>query len=599
MEEKEKIRILLVDDDEEDYLITREIISDIKNQQYSMEWVSNYEKALDEIEKDIYDLFLFDYDLGTKTGLDLIGELTKKMKNIPVIMLTGQNNREIDLIAMGKGASDYLVKGRFDADLLERSIRYAIEKKKTESQILYLAYYDQVTDLPNRIFFNEQLNYSLAHAIRYNRILAVMYLDLDNFKLINDSMGHHVGDSILKEVAKRLSSCLRKSDIVARNNLKTPIDTVARLGGDEFTISLTEITTYEDASIVSNRILQMFNEPFIIDDNKIFTGVSIGIAMHPSDADDAETLLKYADNAMYHAKKQGKNNFQYYQKSMSDNVMAKVNMINDIRTGIEKNEFMLYYQPKMDMKSGKITGFEALIRWNKAGKGIIPPMEFIPFAEEHNLISLITDWVIKDVCRQFCEWASSKLSCIPVSINLPISLFKKPDLTQYLRDIIESHHLSPELFELELTESIFADDMQATSMKLNELKAMGIQISIDDFGTGFSSLSWLKQLPCDILKIDKSFIKSIDEKSTDAIIVNSIITMGQGLNMKVLAEGVETASQYNFLKNSNLDIIQGYLLSPPVPNEKIPDILKNEDDGNGIGIQLIKKISEGVIDAVK
>lgn len=591
----EEIRILIIEDDEEDYLITKEIISEIKNQKYSVIGISTYEKALNEMRKDIYDIFLVDYRLGIKTGLDLIDEVVEINRNIPIILLTGQDDHEIDILAMKKGVSDFLVKGKIDADLLERSIRYAIEKKKTENKILYLAYYDQVTELPNRIFFKEQLNYALAHAIRYKRILAILFMDLDNFKLINDSLGHDIGDLLLKEVANRLCNSIRKSDIIARNNLKTPIDTIARLGGDEFTLSLTEINNYEDASLVANRIIKALNEPFIIENHKIFSSVSIGIALYPEDSDDADTLLKYADNAMYHAKKQGKNNFQYYQESMKMNVLSKVNMINNIRTAIDKNEFILYYQPKMDFKSGKIIGFEELIRWDQGEKGIISPMDFIPFAEEHHLISFITDWVINKVCRQFCEWKKAKLNLLPISINIPINQFKNPDFVKYFIDIVESYHISPELFELEVTESIFMDDIDMTISKLNELQSKGLKISIDDFGFGFSSLYRLKQIPCNVLKIDRSFIESISEKFYDNIIINSIIMMGHGLNMLVLAEGIETSAQFNFLKQNNCDLFQGYLLSPPLPEEKIPDILKKEVEGNGIGIQLIKKISKDLL----
>ncbi len=589
-----KIKLLLVDDDEEDYIITKNILSDIKNQQYSIDWVSTYESALIEMQKDGYDLFLIDYNLGAKTGIDLINEVTEKNKAIPIIILTGQDNREIDLMAMKKGVSDFLIKGKIEADLLERSIRYAIEKKEIENQILYLAYYDQVTDLPNRVFFKEQLNFALAHAVRYDRIMAILFLDIDNFKIINDSHGHYIGDLFLKEVAKRVYAAIRKGDIIARNNLKTLIDTVARQGGDEFTVSLSEIKSYDDASIVANRIIQSFNEPFLIENFEIFSGVSIGISLCPADSSDADTLLKYADNAMYYAKKQGKNNFQYYQKSMNRNVLEIINMGNNIRKAIDKNEFLLNYQPKMNLKSGKIIGFEALIRWNQGGKRMIPPIDFIPFAEEHHLMSFITDWVIHDVCRQFCQWEKAKLVPLPVSINLPINQFKRPDFVQYFAKIIESYHIPSKLLELEVTESIFMDDMKATNQKLNELLSMGFQISIDDFGTGFSSLNRLKEIPCNILKIDKFFIDNIQENNTDTIIVNSIITMGHGLNMEVIAEGVETAEQFEILKRCSCDNIQGYILSKPLPKENIEEILKKEANGDGIGAELIKKLNEGL-----
>ena len=590
MERKEKIRILLVEDDEEDYIIVKDLFSNVKIQQYLIDWAESYETAMDKIEKNFYDLLLVDYNLGGKTGLDLIDNTADKTSNIPVIILTGQNDRDVDILAMQKGVSDYLVKGSFDSDLLERSIRHAIEKKEAENQILYLAYYDQVTDLPNRIFFKEQLNHALAQALRYNRIMAVLFLDLDNFKLINDSLGHHIGDLVLKEVAQRLRQSIRKSDIIARNNQKTLIDTVARLGGDEFTISLTEINSYVDASLVAERIIKSINEPFHIEDHEIFVGVSIGISLCPEDTDDSETLLKYADNAMYYAKKKGKNDFQFFQKSMNEIVQETINMSNKMRTALDRNEFLLYYQPKMNIKSGKIVGFEALIRWNQGDKGIVFPRDFIPFAEDHNLISFVTNWVINDVCRQLCEWGKAELNLLPVSINLPINQFNKQDFVPYLTKITDSYNISPKLIELEVTESIFMDDMKSTNSKLNELISMGFQIAIDDFGSGFSSLNRLKEIPCNIIKIERSFIESINDNTPDNVIVSSIILMGHGLNMEVQAEGVENEIQYKFLELNHCDTLQGFILSPPVPAEEIRTILKKESEGKGIGIKLANKM---------
>jgi diguanylate cyclase (GGDEF)-like protein len=593
MDDYKRVNILLIDDDEDEYVIAKELVSEIKNQKYTIEWVSTYEKALKEIQKDAYDVFLVDYNLGAKTGLDLIDEALEMNRNTPFIVLTGLNNHDIDILSMKKGVSDFLRKGKIDSELLERSIRYALERKKSENQILYLAYYDQLTDLPNRIFFREQLNYGLAHAIRYNRILAVMFLDLDNFKLINDSVGHHVGDLFLKAVARRLHESIRKSDIIARNELKTPIDTVARLGGDEFTISLTEISNCEDASIVANRIIKNLNESFSIEGHEIFTSVSIGISLYPVDSSDADTLLKYADNAMYYAKKEGKNCFRYYQKCMHDNVLDKMHMIQNIRRAVDRNEFLLYYQPEMNISTGNLIGLEALIRWNSAEKGLIAAMDFIPFAETHNLIGFITDWVIHEVCRQIREWEDAKLKFLPVSINLPVTEFRKPDFLGGLKKIMDSYGVPPQFLELEVTESIFMDDINMTRQKLNELRSSGFQIFIDDFGTGFSSLSRLKEVPCNILKIDKSFIKFINDSPADSIIVDSIISMGHGLNMTILAEGVETENQFDFLARSDCDCMQGYLLSPPLPKERIPDILIKEAQGEGIGLQLKKNIGGG------
>ncbi len=595
MENNKSIKVLIIDDDEEDFLIAKEIISEIKNQEYILDWAPTYQKALNEIKNNCHDVYLIDYKLGAKTGLDLIDETIEISHKIPIIMLTSLDSHETDVLAMKKGAADFLRKGKIDSELLERSIRYAIEKKTTENKIVYLAYYDQVTDLPNRVFFKEQLNYAIAHAARYNRILAILFIDLDNFKIINDSLGHHVGDIFLKEVAKRLHSCIRKSDIIARNSLKTPVDTLARLGGDEFTISLTEINTGEDASLVAGRIIKTLSEPFNIENHEIFTSASIGIALCPTDSDDTDTLLKYADNAMYHVKNQGKNGFQYFQKAMNENVQDMISKINNIRKALDHNEFLLYYQPKMNLKTGEITGFEALIRWDQKDKGIVSPIAFIPFAEKHHLIDFVSNWVLHAVCKQHREWEEANLKALPVSINLPVTQFLKADFMQYITGIIGSYHVSPELFELEITESIFMDEMKSTYLKLSELQTLGFQISIDDFGTGFSSLSRLKQIPCNVLKIDKSFINNINGDSPDMILINSVIAMAHGFKMQVVAEGVETALQFTRLKQSDCDILQGYLLSRPLPKEEIPIILKKESERDGIGMRLIQKLNDCTI----
>jgi diguanylate cyclase (GGDEF)-like protein len=591
MNMNKKIKVLLIDDDEEDFIITREMMSEIKNQEYAVEWVATYEKALLAMEKGAHDVFLIDYNLGQRSGLELIDEALRIKRDVPIIVLTGLDDPEIDELALKKGASDFLRKDKIDPELLEHSIRYAIEKKRNELQILYLAYYDQVTDLPNRVFFKEQVDFALAHAIRYNRKLAVIFLDLDNFKLVNDSLGHHFGDALLKEAARRLYGSIRKGDLVARNDLKTLIDTVARLGGDEFTISLTEIKAYEDASLVADRILQRLNEPFLIEGHEVFTGASLGIALYPADAADADTLLKYADNAMYYAKKQGKNCFQYYQQSMNDRAVEKIQLMTSLRKAVDRNEFVLFYQPKMDIKSGRLIGFEALIRWKRDGQNLIPPLEFIPFAETNHLIGFITDWVVREVGRQLADWARQNLSILPVSVNLPVTHFKKADLADHFKSVAAACGIAPRFFEFEVTESIFSDDMNPTISRLGELRAAGFQISIDDFGVGFSSLNRLKEMPCGILKIDKSFIRCVPEASADSVIVNSVILLGHGLNLAVLAEGVETAAQLDFLRRSGCDFLQGYLLSPPLPPEAIPDILRREARGDGIGMALAQAVN--------
>lgn len=589
MDSRETIRILFVDDDKEDYFITRELLSGNKNRIYKINWIAGYNEAVAEVEKTAYDLFIFDYNLGLRTGIDLIDTISAKCKNVPVIMLTGQSNPDIDELALKKGVSDYLVKGKFDGEILERSIRYAIEKKDTEKKMMYLAYYDQLTDLPNRVFFMEQLNYALAHAVRYNRKLAVLFLDLDNFKMINDSLGHHAGDCLLRHVAGLLHQSIRKVDILARNNLKTQIDTVARMGGDEFTISLTEINSYEDASIVATRIIESLSAPVLIEGNTLYIGVSIGIAMYPDDSDNAETLLKYADNAMYHAKKNGKNNFQYYRKEMNSEIMKSIRLTTGIRKAAESGQFFLEFQPKIDLRSERIIGFESLIRWKNDDNGILPPLDFIPYAEKHHLISCITDWVIKEVCRLMASW-KEKASLLPVSINLPVTELMQARFTDKTAGMFRSCRIPAQFIEFEVTESVFTDNPERMKDQISALKAAGFMLSIDDFGTGYSSLSRLKNMDCDILKIDKCFIDNIPSSVSDTVIINSVIAMGHGLGMKILAEGVENRDQYDYLRNNDCDYMQGYYFCKPVPADLVPGILQKINRRNTDAFAVIRSI---------
>jgi len=366
--EKERIRILLVEDDEDDYVITRDLLSDIDSVRYDLKWVMTYDAALEEMGRNQYDVFLFDYRLGERTGLDLLREVTHNGCNIPAVLLTGQGGKEIDLEAMKAGAMDYLVKGKTDSTLLERTIRYAIERKRAEEQIKQLAYYDHLTNLPNRVLFQEQLKQAIANYSRTQKAVAIMFLDLDNFKRINDTLGHNAGDQLLKGVASRLNGCLRKSDALTRPNIS---NTVGRQGGDEFTILLPEITDCQAAVKVAQRILTVLSQPYILEGHEVVVTTSIGIALYPHDGEDINMLLMNADAAMYHAKNKGKNNFQFYSRSMNAAALERLNLEIDLRNALERGEFVLYYQPRMEIRTGKIIGMEALIHWQHPDKGTI------------------------------------------------------------------------------------------------------------------------------------------------------------------------------------------------------------------------------------
>jgi diguanylate cyclase (GGDEF)-like protein len=586
------VKILLVEDDEDDYIMTRDLLSEIDGMHYELQWVETFDGAVEIIEKMEHDVYLLDYRLGERTGLELLCRAVKHNCKAPIIMLTGQGDKELDLQAMKSGASDYLVKGQINALLLERSIRYAIERKRIEENIYNMAYYDILTDLPNRLLFMDRLKQALGIAERYNRQVAVMFLDLDNFKRINDTFGHQMGDTLLKSIADRLKNCLRKCDSLARQNVDDSVDTIARLGGDEFTVILTEIRQIEDAAKVAQRILDSFLLRFMLNNYEIFITVSIGIAIYPYDGIDIDSILKNADAAMYHAKAEGKNNYQYYKKSMNASALEKLKIENALRKALELQEFTLYYQPQVDLRSGKIVGLEALIRWKKTDDTLVLPADFIPLAEESGLIIPISTWVLNTASEQSRMWQAAGFFNIPVSVNISSLQFQQKNFTKTVIQVLEETGIESGNMILEITESIIMQNTDTVFSALYELSRMGLRFTIDDFGTGYSSLSYLKRIPLYSIKIDRSFVKGINTNPDDAAISKAIISMAHTLKLRVVAEGVETEEQLAFLYEQGCDEIQGFLFSRPLPAEEISKLMAMEKEGTGIMSSTIKKVSE-------
>ncbi|MBI4681670.1 MAG: EAL domain-containing protein [Nitrospirae bacterium] len=585
------LNILLVEDDEDDFILTRDLLYEVEGVSYDIEWASTYETALEAIKRKCHDIYLFDYRLGERTGLELLRTALDSGSKVPVILMTGQGDKEIDMEAMSAGASDYLVKGHIDAQLLERSIRYAVERKKANDQISHMAYYDSLTNLHNRISFKESLKQTITINKGCDKITALLFLDLDNFKRINDTFGHTVGDDLLKEVADRLKKCVRKSDCIARNVFNETNHTIARLGGDEFTIVLSAGHIH-DAANAAQRILDALSSPFELEGDKMFITASIGIAVHPLDGEDVETLIKNADAAMYHAKELDKNNYQFYKKSLNETSLRRLTVENSLRKAVENCNFTLLYQPKMEISTGKIVGMEALIRWEDPEEGMISPTEFIPLAEEMGLINPIGEWVLRTACAQNMSWQKAGLTPIRVSINMSGRQFKQKNLITMVSDILNDTGLDPRYLELEITESIVMENVNTTIATLNDLKKMGLRLSMDDFGTGYSSFSYLKRIPLDIIKIDQTFIKDIHSDPQDRTIINAIIVMAHSLGMEVIAEGVETERQLSFLVASKCREIQGFLLSSPLTSAEATECLEKEALGDGIGVRLYRKITD-------
>jgi diguanylate cyclase (GGDEF)-like protein/PAS domain S-box-containing protein len=460
------------------------------------------------------------------------------------------------------------------------SFRDITTQKRAEEQIAQMAYFDVLTNLPNRYLFKDRLDQAILYAEKYKKLLAVIYLDLDEFKRVNDTFGHNFGDKILQAVSDRLEKSIRKIDTLARiegDGLET---TVARLGGDEFTILLRELKETKDASRVAQRIIDLFSQPFHIENRLIFISTSIGIALYPNDGANVDTLLKNADTAMYHAKEKGRNHFQFFSDHMNIEVLERFSMENSLRNAADKQDFQLYYQPQFDSSTGRIIGVEALMRWMHPEKGMLLPDTFIPISEDSGLIMQIGSWVIRTACEQNKAWQIAGLQPIYVTVNISGIQFRQKNFLESIAQTLLDTGLEPQYLELELTESILMEPTETTFNTLNELKATGVRIAIDDFGKGYSSLGYLKRLPIDTLKIDRSFVRDIISNPDDRAIVRAIISLARTLNLKVIAEGVETHEQLSYLQEQGTDGIQGFLLSEPITPNSFAQLLKKESQLN-------------------
>jgi diguanylate cyclase (GGDEF)-like protein/PAS domain S-box-containing protein len=427
----------------------------------------------------------------------------------------------------------------------------------------YLAQHDALTDLPNRILLNDRLAQAMASAHRRRQKLALLFLDLDHFKHINDSLGHAIGDRLLQSAAKRLLACVRSSD------------TVSRQGGDEFVILLSQVMHSQDAGISADKILLALNEPHHIEEHEIHITASVGIVTYPDDADDAEALLKNADFAMYQAKDYGRNNYQFFKSALNVTAIERQAIEQGLRHAIEREELVLHYQPQMNLATGAITGVEALLRWRHPLRGLLHPAQFIPVAEEFGLIVPIGRWVLREGCRQAKSWQDSGLPPMRIAINVSAVELRAKNFADGVRAVLKETGLNPSYLELELTETFLMHDSTSTATVLETLKDMGVQLALDDFGTGYSSLSFMKRFPIDTLKIDQSFVRNLATDADDASIVNAVINMGSSLHMLVVAEGVETSEQVELLRAQDCPEAQGYYFSHPVVAEKLVPLLEH------------------------
>ncbi|MSM39478.1 MAG: EAL domain-containing protein [Geobacter sp.] len=443
------------------------------------------------------------------------------------------------------------------------------DRKRAELEIQQLAYYDTLTGLPNRVLLKDRLHQLLAQAARDHRMVAVMFLDLDRFKGINDTLGHAVGDALLSEVAQRIVGCVRKTD------------TVSRIGGDEFVVLLSSVVHEEDAVLVAKKILEAMTAHFVIPPHEIYCSTSIGIAFYPMDGENSETLLKHADTAMYQSKEEGRSTYRFFSREMNTKSVERLLLETSLRKALERGEFYLCYHPLLDLRSGNVISCEALIRWRHPDLGLIGPDRFIPLAEETGLIIPIGEWVLREACRQFSRWREEGFILQRIAVNISACQFRQENLLETISRVLRETGTDPSSLELELTETTIMHNPEKAKLVLNELRSLGVHLSIDDFGTGYSSLSYLKLFPIDRLKIAHTFVRDITTDSDDAAIAEAIIVMARTLNMRVVAEGVERQDQLDFLNSHNCDEMQGYYFCRPLPAEEFGQLLKELAEKGG------------------
>ncbi len=558
-------KILLIEDNEGDIRLLQELLMATHRDKFLVEPVRTLQEGMEKLESPEggYEAVLADLSLPDSDDVNIVSVIQSYQPQMPIIVLTGRDSDELAIRVMQMGAQDYLVKGQGDGHLICRAIGYAIERKKSEQRLIGLTQYDSLTGLANRTLFRKQLNHALIRADKSKYPVALIFIDLDRFKNINDAFGYDAGDQLLKQVGQRLSTCTSDGD------------TIARLGGDQFTIVLEGTTSIDDGALMARKIIKIMIKPFDLEGQEVFVTPSIGITIYPHDGTEEHNLMGNADTAMCRAKELGRNGYQFYTGDMNVRAMERFTLETKLRRALDNNEFNLYYQPKINIETGDITGVEALIRWQHPTLGLVPPIKFIPIAEETGLIEPIGSWVIYEACSQNAKWQSQGYKPIRIAVNLSVRQFSRVDVTATILAALNHAGLGSEYLEVEITESMLMADTEKSKNILTTLKEHGIHISIDDFGTGYSSLNYLKHFKIDTLKIDQSFIHDIIEDPDAASMIIAIIAMGHSLRMRVVAEGVETIEQLNFLAEHGCNEVQGYYYNKPLSATEFTDYLKD------------------------
>lgn len=564
--------ILMVDDEPINIEVLTEYLAEAGFNNFLS--TSDSREALSLIEAKRPDVIMLDLMMPHVDGFEILRAMraNKKMCHIPVIVLTSSTDAETKLKALELGANDFLAKPVDSSELILR-LGNTLAAKAYQDQ---LTYYDALTGLPNRTMFIDHLEWTLCQSKRYDRLSALLHIDIDSFMKVNDALGPALADEFIQAFAQRLLEGVRTSDSLSRDTGEQMFPGLSRIGGDEFSILLVKMKALDDASLVCQRFLDAMSKPFNIGEHEIFASCSIGVAVFPTDGTDSNTLLKNAGAALRFSKKQGGNTFRYYSSDLNDRSLQFMSLQSDLHRAVERKEFKLYYQPQIDIHSGKLIGAEALIRWQHVERGFIPPDIFIPLAEETGLITQIGEWVFNEACKSISQWTKSGFPVPRMAINVSGRQFREKTFLSSLGNIIHYSGADPQLITIEITESLLMDNAQKNIQMLKDLKSMGFKLSMDDFGTGYSSLSYLTRFPLDELKIDRSFISGVTTtgKNDSTAIVVAIIAMAHSLGLTVVAEGIEEPDQLAFLRQQDCDEWQGYLFSKPIPFNEFTELLR-------------------------
>ena len=560
------IRVLLVEDDHADARALRRLLAAAPELRFEVEQANGVEDGLRRLRDERFSVVLLDLSLEDGQGLAALARARIAAATVPIIAMASQADEELAIRALRFGAQDYLVKGVSDARLVIRTLRHAVERHRIVTDLAlarqrehWLAMHDSLTGLANRAAFLDHLRRQIAYAGRHDKRVAVLFLDLDRFKSINDTLGHPVGDDVLRAVAERLRRALRQTDLVAR------------LGGDEFLISLPDVERDHDPARVAAKLVTLLAQPCRVGDRDWRVSVSIGIAMFPRDGADADVLVRNADTAMYHAKAEHGRGYSYYADGMNEIVAERLDIEQGLREAIERERFVLHYQPQVDLETGEVVGVEALLRWRDPLRGLIPPAVFIPMTEESGLVLPIGRFALERACADATSWRSARP--LRVSVNVSSRQLVDPEFADTVARVLRESGLAPSRLQIEITESSILEQRGPTLATLQALRRLGCGVAIDDFGTGYAALTALRWLPANALKLDRSFVANLTEEPADRTIAGGLISIAHGLGLEVTAEGIETREQLAFLRTQHCRLGQGYLLAKPTPAEELQSLL--------------------------